>query len=406
MAGTEGGDIQVPSTVVWVFDGIGTALLVALCGTGGRFAARHWRSRASRHSRTTVYTATADSHMADFRGHLDKVIEAARHNVYISGSGFDSSPKGERQAYTYAGALRSALARGIPVVRVQTTPSVTDFWLNQLKELLREFPDLFELWAFLEPPTLPPTLMCAIDVDDITHSVTEFAIQMPRQLGTHRTDIASTAVFIKGHPLLAQSVRDRIIEFTTDPQRVRRVTSAEAAAGFFRGEYFFAYDSYMNQGQATTRLPSAVWIGPAVLHDHKLAFDRTGSFRPGGVANIRPAPGSRVYGVLWRISPADLHGLDGMQDPRAYSRRLVTSFSLTGQLFDECHVYSAIPDRADGDPDTEHLNSLIEAARDAGLPTDYVAELESMRPGPAAREAAIAVPAQPSPSAKEAREAT
>ena len=106
--------------------------------------------------------------------------------------------------------------------------------------------------------------MCAIDVDDVTHSVTEFAIQMPRQFGTHRADIASAAVFIHGHPVLAREVRDRIIEFTTDPQRVRRVMSAEAAAGFFRGEYFFAYDSYMNQGQATTRLPSAVWIGPAV----------------------------------------------------------------------------------------------------------------------------------------------
>jgi hypothetical protein len=182
--------------------------------------------------------------------------------------------------------------------------------------------------------------------------------------------------------------------------------SAEAAAGFFRGEYFFACDSYMNQGQATTRLASAVWIGPAVLHDYKLTFDRTGSFRPGGVANIQPAPGSRVYGVLWRISPVDLRDLDEIQDRRAYSRQPFTAYSLTGKRYDGCLAYSAIPDRVDGDPDAEHLNSLIEAARDAGLPAEYVAELESMRPGPAARETPIALPAQPSPPAEAAREAT
>jgi hypothetical protein len=156
-------------------------------------------------------------------------------------------------------------------------------------------------------------------------------------------------------------------------------------AGFFRGEYFFAYDSYMNQGQATTRLPSAVWIGPAVLHDYKLTFDRTGSFRPGGVANVGPATGSRVYGVLWRISPGDLLELDGMQDPRAYSRRPLTTYSLTGKPFNECHTYFGAPDRNDSDPDIEHLNSLIEAALDVGLPTEYIATLEGRRPGTSAR---------------------
>ena len=371
------------SAVTWLFDGIGTAAVAALSGIGVRAATQYLRPRRSRRVRTTVYTAGADSHMPDYRARLDEVITLARHNVYISGPGFDSSAKGDKQARTYTAALRSALQRDVPVVRVQTTPIVTEFWLDRLRELVGEFPRLFELWVFLEPPTLPLPGMCAVDVDDVAHSITEFMIQMPRQLGTHRADIASTAVFIDGHPVLARAVRDRIIEFTTDPQRVRRVTSAAAVEGFFRGEYYFAYDSFMDQGLATTRLPSAIWIGPAVLHDYELAFDRTGSFRPGGVANIRAAPGKRVYGVLWRISPADLRNMDGLQDPRAYSRRPLTVFSLTGKPFGGCHTYSAVPDRPDGDPDVEHLTSLIAAARDAGLLAEYVAELEGRRPEPA-----------------------
>lgn len=371
------------SALTWLFDGIGTAAVVALSGIGARAATQYLRPRRSRRVRTTVYTAGADSHMADYRARLDEVVTLARHNVYISGPGFDSSAKGEEQARTYAAALRSALQRNVRVVRVQTTPSVTEFWLYRLKELVGEFPGLFELWVFLEPPTLPLPGMCAIDVDDVTHSVTEFMIQMPRQLGTHRQDIASTAVFIEGHPVLARAVRDRIIEFTTDPQRVRRVVSVAAVEGFFQGDYYFAYDSDMNQGQATRRLPSAIWISLAVLHDYELAFDRTGSFRPGGVANIRPALGKRVYGVLWRISPADLRNLDELQDSRSYSRRPLTVFSLTGKPFGGCHTYSATSDRPDGDPDTEHLKNLIEAARDAGLPTEYVTELEGRPTGPA-----------------------
>jgi hypothetical protein len=392
-------DIEMSGALGWVFDGIGTALLAALSGTGARFAARRWGARASRRSRITVCTASADSHMADFREHLDEAILAAQHNVYVCGTGFDESPKGVKQALAYTAALRTVLRRGVPVVRVQMTPIITEPWLDQLKELVREFPDLFELWALLEQPSLPPTLMCAIDVDDVKRNVTEFAIQMPRQLGTQHADIASTAVFIKGHPVLARSVRDRITEFTKDPERARRVRTADAVAGFFQGEYFFAYDSYMNQGQATTRLPSAVWIGPVVLHDYKLTFDRTGSFRPGGVANIRPAPGSRVYGVLWRISPGDLHDLDGMQDPRAYSRRPLTTHSLTGKPFSRCHTYSAAPDRNHCDPDIDHLNSLIEAALDVGLPADYIAALESRRPDPAVPDNA-APPGLPPPPAE------
>lgn len=346
---------------------------------GVRAAAQYLRPRRSRRSRITVYTAGADPHIADYRARLDQVVTFARHNVYISGPGFQSSVEGEEHARTYAAALRSALQRKVPVVRVQTTPIVTEFWLNRLKELIGEFPELFELWVFLEPPTLPPACMGAVDVDDTARSVTEFMIQMPRQFGTHRQDVASTAIFIKGHPVLARDVRDRILEFTKDTLRVRQVKSAAAADGFFRGEYYFAYDSYMNQGQATTRLPSAVWISLAVLHDYELAFDRTGSFRPGGVANIRPAPGKRVYGVLWRVSPADLRELDSLQDPRAYSRRPLDVFSLTGTPYRGCHTYSATPDRPDGEPDPEHLESLIEAARDAGLPTEHVAKLEGMR---------------------------
>ena len=307
------------------------------------------------------------------------MISTARHCIYVSGPGFNASASGQTQAATYAAALRSALGRGIPVVRVQTTPVVTDFWLDHLTTLVAQFPRLFELWVFMEPPTLPLAGMCAIDVDDATRNISEFMIQIPRHLGAQQHDIASTAVFVEGHPTLARAVRDRILEFASDSDRARRVATAQAMDGFFRGEYLLTYDSYMDVTQTSTRFPSAIRIGPVVLHDHRLVFNRTGSYRPGGVANVEPATDSRVYGVLWRMSPSDLQAMDAAQDPRAYRRRPLTTWSLTGKRFDACHVYSAPADRVGDEPDVDHLEVMIAAARDAGLPTEYVAELECRR---------------------------
>ena len=194
------------SALAWLFDGIGTAALATLCGVGARAAVQHWRPRRSRRSRTTVYTAGADSHMADYRARLDEVIISARHNVYISGPGFDSSAKGEKQARTYAAALRSSLQRDIRVVRVQTTPivSTSGCFLKELSEI----PSSLNC-GILGSADAAAYGMCADRCRRRCHSVTEFMIQMPRQLGTHRADIASTAVFIEGHPVLARAMRDQ-----------------------------------------------------------------------------------------------------------------------------------------------------------------------------------------------------
>jgi hypothetical protein len=132
----------VLSDLSWIFDGAGTAAVAALSGMGARAAVRYWKPRYSCRARTTVYTAGPESHMADYRARLDEVVAAARHNVYFSGPGFGPSSKGEKAALTCVAAIRSAFQRGIRVVRVQTTPHAHEFWMNQLKALLGEVPDL------------------------------------------------------------------------------------------------------------------------------------------------------------------------------------------------------------------------------------------------------------------------
>jgi AIG2-like family len=361
--------------ISWLFDGAGTSL----AGFGAaRMRRRLLLRAASRRVRTTVFTAGPDPYMSGFYEYFTARIRAARHGVYISGGGFDAAPGAEAMACQLASALRSALRRDVPVVRLQTCPVVTDFWHDQLTALVAEFPRLFELRVLLEQAPLEPVSMCAIDVDDTSRNVAEMMIEMPRLRGTQRHQAATTAVFVEGHQMLARTVRDRIIELGTDPSGARHLQTSDAVAGFFHGEYYFAYGSNMDPAQMLTRCPSAMMVCPVMLPEHRLVFNRSGTYRPGGVANIEPAAGQRVYGILWKMAGTEFTRLDQTEDPNAYRRERARVYSLRGQPYD-CHAYLALPDQPDL-PDHDYLDGLIQAGRNAGLPPEYLAQLDARHP--------------------------
>jgi hypothetical protein len=361
--------------VSWMFDGLGTSL----AGFGAARVRRRLLSRAaSRRVRTTVFTAGPDPYMSGFYEYFVARIQAARHGVYISGGGFDAAPGAEGMACQLVAGMRSALRRDVPVVRLQTGQVVSDFWHEQLTALVAEFPRLFELRVFLEQAPVQPVSMCAIDVEDTSRNVTEMMIEMPRFRGTQRHQAAATAVFVEGHQMLARTVRDRIIELGADPSVARHLDTSDAVAGFFHGEYYFAYGSNMDPAQMLARCPSAMRVCPVVLPEHRLVFNRSGTYRPGGVANIEPAADERVYGILWKMAGTDFIRLDQAEDPRAYRRERARVYSLRGRPYD-CHVYFAIPDHPDL-PDHDYLDGLIQAGRNAGLPPEYLAQLDARRP--------------------------
>jgi hypothetical protein len=373
----------------WMFDGLGTAVV----GIGAARARPRLLSRAaSRKVRTTLFTAGPDPHMAAFYEHFTATIAAARHGVYLTGDGFGSAPECEKLARGLVASLRQVLSRGVPVIRLQTHPVASDLWQDQLKALVGEFPGLFELRVQMHQALSQPLNLCAIDVDDPVKNVTEMMIEMPRYLGTQRHQAAATAVFVEGHHMLAQTVRDRILELAQDPAGFCHLRTAEAVAGFFHGEHYFAYGSNMDPAQMATRCPSAMMTGVAMLPGHRLVFNRSGTYRPGGVANIQPAPGDRVYGVLWKLASTDLAALDQTEDPRAYHRERLRAYTLSGQPQD-CHIYFATPDQPDT-PDLEYLDTLIRAGHNAGLPPEYLAQLNARRPPPPPGPAA-AQPARP-----------
>lgn len=79
---------------------------------------------------------------------------------------------------------------------------------------------------------------------------------------------------------------------------------------------YLAYGSNINLRQMGVRCPAAEPVCPVVLEDYRLAF------RASGVATILPEEGSKVHGLLWKLTPQCEAALDAYEGyPRFYEKK-------------------------------------------------------------------------------------
>ena len=132
---------------------------------------------------------------------------------------------------------------------------------------------------------------------------------------------------------------------------------------------YFAYGSNMDAGEMARRCPGATLIGLGALAGFRFLINSR------GVATITPHPGSRVHGVLWSLNSGHLRALDRYEGVHhgLYSRTRVPVRAPTGAV--DAWVYIAA-DSTRGSPRPGYLEGVVTAARRAGLPADYIAELE------------------------------
>ncbi|WP_041695201.1 gamma-glutamylcyclotransferase family protein [Alicyclobacillus acidocaldarius] len=88
---------------------------------------------------------------------------------------------------------------------------------------------------------------------------------------------------------------------------------------------YFAYGSCMNERDFRRTCPTAHMLcEDAILFGHRLTFNGYSAHRNGGVANIVPARGHTVHGVLWYVSDHEAKRLDRREGaPYVYHRKLV-----------------------------------------------------------------------------------
>ncbi len=142
--------------------------------------------------------------------------------------------------------------------------------------------------------------------------------------------------------------------------------------------YYFAYGSNMNWPQMRRRCPSARFVCVARLVDYGFGITRHSRLRNCGTANVLPAKGREVWGVVYDVSDEDLAILDRYED--GYRREILPVCALgDGKQPLSVLVYVAEVEKEVPPPNAEYKRLMIEGGKHWNLPADYLAALEALQ---------------------------
>ena len=121
---------------------------------------------------------------------------------------------------------------------------------------------------------------------------------------------------------------------------------------------------------------------PGCVRGYRLRFNLEG--RPRGKAapaNISPDPDAEVWGVLYRITRADLLRLDSTEGVpgRRYRHLWVNARDIDGRTI-AAVTYIADGKESDGNPSLRYITLLRAGARAHGLPDHYLRFLDHVKP--------------------------
>lgn len=143
---------------------------------------------------------------------------------------------------------------------------------------------------------------------------------------------------------------------------------------------YFAYGSNMSHNVISEVCPSSRSIGPAKLKDHRLAFTLLSTKWGARVADILPAPGMCVWGVLYKIDKNEVVNLDRKERyGKAYTRINVSLIKQNG-VEHQVITYTVISKKSiELSPSTKYLKTMIEGAKDHKIPNKYIHFLKSLK---------------------------
>lgn len=131
---------------------------------------------------------------------------------------------------------------------------------------------------------------------------------------------------------------------------------------------YFAYGSNMNERQMRVRVPGSRKVGTGHLPNHEFVFSGYSEIWRGSVANVKPARGSRVFGVLYELPPGGLATLDRFEGyPRAYQRKTATIARLP-RGHARAVLYYKKDARPLGPPSPEYVSIIGRALEEHGAP--------------------------------------
>lgn len=139
--------------------------------------------------------------------------------------------------------------------------------------------------------------------------------------------------------------------------------------------YYFAYGSNMNWTQMQRRCPSSRFVCIGRLADYQFGITRHSRLRDCGTANVFPAPGKEVWGIVYEVDDGDLVRLDAFED--GYRRETLVVHGETAQPLTAL-VYVAQLEQNVPPPNAEYKRLMIEGAKHWGIPKVYLTLIEAI----------------------------
>jgi len=139
--------------------------------------------------------------------------------------------------------------------------------------------------------------------------------------------------------------------------------------------WYFAYGSNMKRAQFQSRAGQILEEHRARLENYELVFNKKAR---GGTAtaNIRPANGKTVHGVLYKVPEAALRNLDRYEGVPEHYRRIEVTVTDEQGGKTNAQVYIATKvERNALRPAAHYLQTILEGAAQHGLPENYIQEI-------------------------------
>jgi cation transport regulator ChaC len=156
-----------------------------------------------------------------------------------------------------------------------------------------------------------------------------------------------------------------------------------------RTVWHFAYGSNMNRAQMLSRVGNIVEEHNAHLPNFQLRFNKKVRGGTAG-ANVQPAPGKTVYGVLYKIEENSFRSLDRYEGVPEHYRRIEIQVtpdgvpdSATGGAAPPsgqpvpAQVYIASKIEKGLRPSAQYLQAILDGAGEHSFPAAYIGEIKA-----------------------------
>ena len=143
-----------------------------------------------------------------------------------------------------------------------------------------------------------------------------------------------------------------------------------------RTVWHFAYGSNMNRAQMLSRAGTILEEHNASLPNYEVRFNKKVRGGTAG-ANIQPAPGKTVHGVLYKIEEGAFRSLDRYEGVPDHYRRIEVQVTPEGGQPVPAQIYIAQKVEKGLRPSTQYLQAMLDGAGEHNLPASYIGEIKT-----------------------------